>query len=139
MPFADDKSCMPVLLIKFDFRLVALSSFIVTIAMYATLALVERMKAAQGACWFVWLGGGASGMGIGIWTIHYLGVRTLGMSVPMLGCSSVFSSILATVFASGFTLLVVSGKSDSGRGANEESQRQFFVRSSTVPGRSDCF
>jgi NO-binding membrane sensor protein with MHYT domain len=56
---------MRVPLIDFDYRLVVLSSFIAIVAMYATLAVVERMKFAQGAGWFAWLGGGASGMGMG--------------------------------------------------------------------------
>jgi NO-binding membrane sensor protein with MHYT domain len=114
---------MLVPLIGSDFRLIALSSFIVIVATYAALILVERMKSAQGAVWFAWLGGGASGMGIGLWSMHYLGLQALGSPVPMLGCSSVPYSILATIFASGVTLLVVSEKSDSGRGAKEESQR----------------
>lgn len=122
---ADDKRYMRVPLADFDYRLVALSSFIVIIAMDATLALVERMKFAQGARWFAWFGGGAFGMGIGICSMHYLGWKALGLPVPMpmLNCSSVLYSILATIFASGFTLLVISGRSDSGRGVKEESQR----------------
>jgi len=121
VPFADDKNYMRVPLIDFDYRLVVLSLFTVILARHATLAVVERMKFAQGACWFAWLGGGAFGMGIGIWSMHYVGMQTLGLPVPSLN-SSVLCSILATIFASGFTLLVVSGKSDSGRGVKDESQ-----------------
>jgi NO-binding membrane sensor protein with MHYT domain len=121
-PFADDKRYMRVPLVDFDYRLVVLSSFIVIIATYATLAVVERMKFAQGTGWFAWLGGGASGIGIGIWSMHYLGLQTLSLPVPTLHSSSVVYSILATIFASGITLLVI-GKSDSGRRAKEENQR----------------
>jgi NO-binding membrane sensor protein with MHYT domain len=127
---------MRVPLVDFDYRLVVLSSFIVIIAMYAILAVVERMKSTRGAGWFAWLGGGASGMGMGIWSMHYLGLRTLGLPVPMLDWSSVLYSILATILASGFTLLVVSGKGDSGRGVKEESQRlinlEIFIRNRVV-------
>jgi len=122
LPCTDDKRYMRVPLVDFDYRLVVLSSFIVIIATYATLAVVERMKFARGTVWFAWLGGGASGIGIGIWSMHYLGLQTLSLSVPMLDCSSVVYSILATIFASGITLLVI-GKSDSGRSVNEENQR----------------
>ena len=129
--FADDKRYMRVPLVDFDYRLVILSSFIVTIATYATLAVVERMKFAQGTGWFVWLGGGASGIGIGIWSMHYLGLRTLSFPVPTLHSSSVVYSILATIFASGITLLVI-GKSDSGRSVRKENQRlmrlEIFIR-----------
>ena len=134
--FADDKSHMRVPLIDCDYRLVVLSLFTVIIAGYATLAVVERMKFAQGARWFAWLGGGAFGMGIGIWSMHYVGLQTLGLPVPKLNCSSVLCSILATIFASGVTLLVVSGRSDSGRGVKDESQRpirlEIFTRNRVV-------
>jgi NO-binding membrane sensor protein with MHYT domain len=121
-PFADDKRYMRVPLVDFDYRLVVLSSFIVISATYATLAVVERMRFAQGTGWFAWLGGGASGIGMGIWSMHYLGLRILSLPVPMLDCSSVVDSILATIFASGIVLLVI-GKSDSGRSVKEENQR----------------
>ena len=132
LPFADDKRYMRVPLIDFDCRLVVLSSLIVIIATCATLAVVERMKSAQGVGWFAWLGGGASGIGIGIWSMHYLGLQTLSLPVPKLDCSSVVYSILATIFASGLTLLVIGGKSDSGRSVKEENQRsmrlEIFIR-----------
>jgi hypothetical protein len=120
-PVADDKRYMRVPLADLDYRLVVLSSFIVVIATYATLAVVERMKFAQGTGWFAWLGGGASGIGIGIWSMHYLGLRTLSLPVPMLDGSSVVYSILATIFASGIALLVIE-KRDSGRSIKEENQ-----------------
>jgi NO-binding membrane sensor protein with MHYT domain len=112
----------------FDFRLVALSGFVLIVATYATLALAGRIKSVQGAAWFAWLGGSASTMGIGIWSMHYLGLKALGLPVPMLNNSAVPFSILAAIFASGVTLLVVSGKSDSGRYVKEKSQRLPLVR-----------
>jgi diguanylate cyclase len=128
---------MRVPLIDFDYRLAVLSSFIVILAMYASLAVVERMKSARGVGWLAWFGGGASGMGIGIWSMHYLGLRTIGLPVPMLNCSSVLYSILATIFASGFTLLVISGRSDSGRGRRKRASVQFLLKSSSVTRWSD--
>lgn len=127
---------MRVPLIEFNYRLVLLSSFIVIIATCATLAVVERMKSAQGVGWFAWLGGGASGIGIGIWSMHYLGLQTFSLPVPTLDCSSVVYSILATIFASGLTLLVIGGKGDFGRGVKEENQRpmrlEIFIRNRGV-------
>jgi NO-binding membrane sensor protein with MHYT domain len=111
-------------LVGFDFRLVALSGLALIVATYATLA--ERIKSSQGGAWFAWLGGGASAMGIGIWSMHYLGLKALDLPVPMLNNPAVPLSILAAIFASGITLLVVSGKSDSGRHVKAKSQRVFF-------------
>jgi NO-binding membrane sensor protein with MHYT domain len=99
----------------FDLRLVVLTGLVLIVATYATLALRGRIKSARGAAWFAWLGGGASAMGIGNWSMHYLGLKALGLPVPMLNNSAVAVSIAATIFASGVALLVVSGKDDSGR------------------------
>jgi NO-binding membrane sensor protein with MHYT domain len=127
---------MRVPLIDFDCRLVVLSFFIVVIATYATLAMVKRMRAAQGMEWFAWLGSGASGIGICIWSMHYLGLQTLSLPVPTLTCSSVVCSILGTILASGVTLLAVAGKGDSGRGVKDENQRAarlgIFIRNLAV-------
>jgi len=123
---------MRVPLTDFDYRLVVLSSFIVIISTYATLAVEDRMKSERGAGWFAWLGGGASGIGIGIWSMHYLGLETLSLPVPMLDSSSVVYSILTTIFASGLTLLVRGGKGDSGRSVKEENQRLMRVEISSV-------
>ena len=110
----------------FDFRLVALSGLALIVATYTTLALAERIKSSHGRAWFAWVGGGASAMGIGIWSMHYLGLKALDLPVPMLNNPAVCLSILATIFASGITLLVVSGKCDSGRHVKAKGQRVFF-------------
>jgi NO-binding membrane sensor protein with MHYT domain len=113
-------------LVGFDFRLVALSGLALIVATYATLALAERIKSSQGGTWFAWLGGGASAMGMGIWSMHYLGLKALDLPVPMLNNGAVPLSILAAIFASSVTLLAVSGKGDSGRHVKPKSQRGFF-------------
>jgi hypothetical protein len=118
----------------FDLRLLALSGFVLIVATYATLALAGRIRSAQGVAWFAWLGGGASAMGLGIWSMHYLGLKVLGLPVLILSNSAVPFSILAAIFASGVTLLVVSGKSDSGRCAkgNEPSPSSHQVSTGSL-------
>jgi NO-binding membrane sensor protein with MHYT domain len=99
----------------FDLRSVVLTGLVLIVATSATLALRGRIKSARGAAWFAWLGGGASAMGIGNWSMHYLGMKALGLPVPMLNNSAVAFSIATTIFISGAALLIVSGKNDSGR------------------------
>jgi NO-binding membrane sensor protein with MHYT domain len=113
-------------LVGFDLRLIALSGLALIVATYATLTFAKRIKSSEGMAWFAWVGGGASAMGIGIWSMHYLGLKALDLPVPMLNNPAVPLSILAAIFASGVTLLVVSGKSDSGRRVKAKSQRGFF-------------
>ena len=119
------------ILVGFDFRLVALSGLVLIAATYAALALAERIKSSQGGTSFAWLGAGACAMGIGIWSMHYLGLRALDLPVPMLNNPAVPLSILATIFASGITLLVVSEKRDSGRHGKATSQRVSSIRLSS--------
>lgn len=104
----------------FDLRMVVLTGLILLVAMCATLALRGRMKSARGAAWFGWLGGGATAMGVGNWSMHYLGLKALGLPVPTLNNPAVAFSIMATIFASGVALLVVSGRDDSGRRVKAE-------------------
>jgi NO-binding membrane sensor protein with MHYT domain len=123
-------------LIGLDFRSVILSGLVLIIAAYATFALREHLKSAQGVSLFVWLWGGASVIGIGNWSIHYLGLKALGLPVPALNNSTVAASIVATIFASGVALLAVSGKSGSGRYVRAkkttQSSHQVSASSSSV-------
>jgi NO-binding membrane sensor protein with MHYT domain len=61
-------------------------------------------------------------MGTGIWLTYYLGLKALNLLAPMLSDLALQLSLLATIFASGFTLLVVGGRSDPGRHVNEKSE-----------------
>lgn len=125
--------------VGFDFRLVALSGLVLVVATCAALALAERIKASQGRAWFAWLVWGACAMGIGIWLMHYFGLKALNLPVPMLNAPVVLLSILATIFASGITLLVVSGKSDSGKMEKQKAAELPSISFCSEPmlGRSD--
>lgn len=54
----------------YDYRLVALSVVIAVMASYAALDLAGRVTSARGRARFLWLGGGATAMGLGIWSMH---------------------------------------------------------------------
>jgi NO-binding membrane sensor protein with MHYT domain len=109
--FADNESMhiQSSFLTNFDYRLAALSGFTVILATLAALGLRERLMAAQGASWFVWLGGGALAMGMGIWSMHYIGMKAFGLYVENLyDSTTILLSMLASILASAVTLLVVS-------------------------------
>jgi NO-binding membrane sensor protein with MHYT domain len=63
-----------------DNRLVGLSVLLAMLTSYAALDLGGRITAARGGLRLVWLGGGAFAMGLGIWSMHYLGM--LAYSLP---------------------------------------------------------
>src|ERR1700676_354550 len=94
---------------SYDYRLVALSVLIAVLASYAALDLAARVTAAQGRIQFVWLLGGATAMGTGIWSMHYIGMLAFSLPIPVLyDWPTVLLSLLAAVFTSAISLFVVS-------------------------------
>ena len=96
---------------SYDYRLVGLSVLIAICAAYAALDLAGRTTAARGRIRLIWLAGGAIAMGIGIWSMHYIGMLAFSLPVPVLyDWPTVLLSLLAAVFASAVALFVVSRK-----------------------------
>jgi len=58
---------------SYDYGEVARSVLIAIAASYAALDLAGRVTAASDRIRLAWLGGGATAMGIGIWTMHFKG------------------------------------------------------------------
>src|SRR5260370_16848790 len=63
--------------------LVALSVVIATVASGAALDLAGRVTAARGRARAWWLAGGAFAMGLGIWSMHYVGMLAFSLPVPV--------------------------------------------------------
>jgi two-component system, sensor histidine kinase and response regulator len=99
----------PVLAGSYDYRLVTVSVLIAVLASYAALDLGARVTAAHGRARLAWLTGGATAMGIGVWSMHYIGMLAFSLSFRILyDWPTVLLSLLAAVFASGVALFVVS-------------------------------
>ena len=93
----------------FDYRLVSLSVLIAILASYAALEMAGRIAAARSAVRFAWLFGGASAMGIGIWSMHYIGMLAFTLPIPVFyDWPMVLLSLLAAILASGIALFIVS-------------------------------
>ena len=93
----------------YDYRLVVLSVFISILAAYAALDLAERIGAARHWMRLVWLYGGSSAMGIGIWAMHYVGMVAFHLPIPVLyDWPAVLLSLLTAVSASAVALFLVS-------------------------------
>ncbi|PYV76279.1 MAG: hypothetical protein DMG96_14580 [Acidobacteria bacterium] len=96
---------------SYDYRLVILSVLIAICAAYAALDLAGRTTAAKGRLRLAWLAGGAIAMGLGIWSMHYIGMLAFALPIPVLyDWPTVLLSLLAAVFASAVALFVVSRK-----------------------------
>jgi two-component system, sensor histidine kinase and response regulator len=93
----------------YDYRLVALSVVIAILASYAALDLAGRVTSAHGWIRHLWLSGGALAMGIGIWSMHYIGMLAFHLPVPVeYDWPTVLVSLLAAILAAVIALFVVS-------------------------------
>ena len=94
---------------SYDDLFVALSVLIAILASYAALDLARRVTSAQGNTRHLWLTGGATAMGFGIWSMHYIGMLAFRLPVPVqYDWPTVLLSLLAAILASGVALFVVS-------------------------------
>ncbi len=94
---------------SYNYALVALSVFIAMFAAYAALDLAARVTAATGWTRAIWLLGGAAAMGIGIWSMHYIGMLAFVLPIPVAyHWPTVLLSLIAAILASVIALHVVS-------------------------------
>jgi NO-binding membrane sensor protein with MHYT domain/nitrogen-specific signal transduction histidine kinase/CheY-like chemotaxis protein len=89
--------------------LVVLSVLIASAASYTALDLAGRVTAARGRERLAWLAGGSLAMGLGIWSMHFVGMLAFHLPVPIgYELGRVLLSVLVAVAASALALVVVS-------------------------------
>jgi signal transduction histidine kinase/ActR/RegA family two-component response regulator len=94
---------------SYDYRMVALSVIIAIMAAYAALDLAGRITSAKGKSRLVWMIGGAFAMGLGIWSMHYIGMLAFHLPIRVLyDWPTVLLSLSAAIAASGLALYLVS-------------------------------
>lgn len=97
--------------VSYDLNLVILSIIIAILSAYTALDLTERIITAKGNTWICWLIAGASSMGIGIWSMHFIGMLAFHVTVPISYKETiVFVSVLPAILASGLALWITSRK-----------------------------
>ncbi|SNR62223.1 diguanylate cyclase/phosphodiesterase [Methylobacillus rhizosphaerae] len=67
----------------YDLKLVAISLAVAMFASYVALNMTERVNIARGAIAQWWLMGSAVTLGVGIWSMHFIGMLALHMSIPL--------------------------------------------------------
>lgn len=93
----------------YDHHMVILSVLIAVGASYAALDLSARIAAAQGTLRLLWLVGGATAMGQGIWSMHYIGMLAFHLPVMVrYNLPLVALSLIAAIVSSAIALYVVS-------------------------------
>jgi signal transduction histidine kinase len=68
---------------QYDMVLVAISLAIAVLASYVALDFTERLRRASGRGRGLWWLGGAVAMGVGIWSMHFVGMLALQLPVTM--------------------------------------------------------
>ncbi|MDQ9171832.1 EAL domain-containing protein [Oxalobacteraceae bacterium R-40] len=69
---------------SYNFFLVGLSLFVASLASYVALDVSGRISLlGQGRQRYVWLAGGAFAMGIGIWSMHFIGMLAFSLPIPI--------------------------------------------------------
>ena len=68
---------------SYNAALVAFSILIAILASYTALALGARVNATRGRFRAAWLAGGSVAMGIGIWSMHFVGMLAFRLPVPI--------------------------------------------------------
>ncbi|MGH8298806.1 MAG: MHYT domain-containing protein [Steroidobacteraceae bacterium] len=89
--------------------LVALSVVVAILVSYTALRLAGRVGGAERRAARLWLLGGAVSMGVGIWSMHFIGM--LAFSVPIqlrYNVLTTLASLIIAIFTSGFALSISS-------------------------------
>jgi diguanylate cyclase (GGDEF)-like protein/PAS domain S-box-containing protein len=88
--------------------LVTLSVIIAVIASYTALSLAERVSASSGRNPYYWFAGGAVSMGIGIWSMHFIGMLAFHLPIPLAyDITLTGASVVPAILASGVALFEI--------------------------------
>ncbi len=93
----------------YNLALVGLSYIVAVAASYTALELSRRVSHSKGSAATAWLAAGAFSMGVGIWTMHFIGM--LAFSLPMefgYDVGITVLSLLVGIGASAFAIFVAS-------------------------------
>lgn len=94
---------------SYDFSLVFISLCVAILASYTALDLAGRTSTAKGTAATLWIGGGALAMGIGIWSMHFVGMLAFSLPIPLgYDLAITLLSLAIAMLASGFALWLVS-------------------------------
>src|SRR5919106_3805504 len=94
---------------QYDPVLVLVSIAIAVMASYVALDLAGRLSSARGHARWVWWLGGAVAMGLGIWSMHFVGMLAFHLPVEVrYDGPLVMLSVLVAIAASALALFVAS-------------------------------
>ena len=94
---------------SYNYWLVTLSYLIAVAASYTALELGRRVSRTTGLAAIIWLNCGAVSMGIGIWTMHFIGMLAFTLPMPFnYDIPLTILSLMVGMAAAGFAIFVAS-------------------------------
>ena len=94
---------------SYDSRLVVVSLLVATLASYTALDMSSRVSTSKGRTARIWLSVGAIAMGVGIWTMHFIGMLAFELPIPLgYDPSITMASLAVAIVSSLFALWLVS-------------------------------
>ena len=94
---------------SYSTSLVVISLCVAILATYTALDLAGRIATAKGRAVYLWITGGAVAMGVGIWSMHFIGMLALRLPFALgFEVGITLLSLLIAVLSSGFALWLVS-------------------------------
>jgi diguanylate cyclase len=90
--------------------LVGLSLVVAMVVSYTALRLASRVATSEGNGSRIWLGIGAISMGVGIWSMHFVGMLAFSLPISLAyDVPTTLASLAVAIVTSGFALAITSG------------------------------
>jgi len=94
---------------SYSSALVFMSLCVAILASYTALDLAGRIATARGRAVYLWMAGGAMAMGVGVWSMHFIGMLAFKLPIALAYDGPLtLLSLLIAILSSGFALWLVS-------------------------------
>src|SRR5258708_16908169 len=91
--------------------LVGLSICVAMLVSYTARRLAARVATSERPATRMWLAAGALAMGVGIWSMHFIGMLAFSLPIPLAyDVPTTLASLAISVVTSGFALILTSGQ-----------------------------
>src|SRR5450830_1038455 len=91
---------------SYSLGLVILSVVVATIGAYVAIEIAQRVRTAERRRRILWTGGGALAMGLGIWSMHFVGMLALHLPVVWYDAFFTFASVFAAVVGCAIAFII---------------------------------
>ncbi|AZN40465.1 EAL domain-containing protein [Paenibacillus albus] len=96
---------------SYDLLLVLFSYLVATVASYTVLDLIGRISTSSGMQRWGWVAFGAVGMGLGVWSMHFVGMLAFSLSTPVAYNLEMVILSVVVIIAAAFIALIIVGQS----------------------------